>query len=165
LNDAEISKKERYLRLRREHMQYPTFRRNGWPIGSGMVESGNKVVMQARLKGAGMRWHRTSVNLMLALRMALCNHRWHENWQHQGKHQHQVREQQRWYKHQHQVREQQRWYKQQQRVAKRLEKKKELQAALAPPPPPPSPAPKKGRTEAQNRWGRQTFSPRLLRQG
>ncbi len=37
-------------------MQYPHYRQHGWPIGSGMVESANKVVVQARIKGAGMRF-------------------------------------------------------------------------------------------------------------
>lgn len=42
------------LRKREALMQYPTYRGAGWPIGSGMVESANKLVMQPRLKGAGM---------------------------------------------------------------------------------------------------------------
>ena len=36
-------------------MQYPTYQEAGWPIGSGSVESANKLVVEARLKGAGMR--------------------------------------------------------------------------------------------------------------
>ena len=32
----------RYLRKREACMQYPAFQQAGWPIGSGMVESGNK---------------------------------------------------------------------------------------------------------------------------
>lgn len=51
-----------------------------WPIGSGMVESANKQVMQARLKGPGMHWARKNVNPMLALRTAVCNDRWEEAW-------------------------------------------------------------------------------------
>ena len=62
-------------------MDYPTYRQQGWPIGSGSVESANKRVMQARLKGAGMRWERAHVNPMLALRTAVCNERWDESWQ------------------------------------------------------------------------------------
>lgn len=65
-----------YLEKREDHMQYPMFMRQGWPIGSGAVESGNKVVVEARLKGAGMHWARESVNPMLALRNALCSGRW-----------------------------------------------------------------------------------------
>ena len=62
-------------------MDYPTYRQQGWPIGSGSVESANKRVMQARLTRAGMRWERAHVNPMLALRTAICNERWDESWQ------------------------------------------------------------------------------------
>src|SRR4029434_215935 len=61
--------------------QYGVFQAEGWPIGSGMVESANKVVVEARLKGAGMHWSRASVNPLLALRNAVCNARWAETWQ------------------------------------------------------------------------------------
>ncbi|HEX6553587.1 MAG TPA: hypothetical protein VF026_12550 [Ktedonobacteraceae bacterium] len=45
-----------YLQKREAQMQYPTYQADGWPIGSGSVESANKLVVEARLKGAGMRW-------------------------------------------------------------------------------------------------------------
>ncbi len=62
-------------------MQYPALQKADWHIGSSMVESGNKLVMQARLKGAGMHWKPKQVNPMLALRsMNLCNERWQEGW-------------------------------------------------------------------------------------
>jgi hypothetical protein len=61
-------------------MQYPLFQAQGCPIGSGMVESGNKLVVEARLKGPGMHWAETSVNPMLALRNLLCSGRWREDW-------------------------------------------------------------------------------------
>jgi hypothetical protein len=35
-------------------MQYLSYQRQGRPIGSGMVESANKLSMQARLKGPYM---------------------------------------------------------------------------------------------------------------
>src|SRR6266700_1497231 len=50
-----IKEKLAYLHKREAHMQYPTYQAAGWPIGSGSVESANKVVVEARLKGAGMR--------------------------------------------------------------------------------------------------------------
>ena len=65
-----------YLRKREAMMQYPEYQEQGWPIGSGMVESANKVVVEARLKGAGMHWERSHVNPMLTLRNAVCNERW-----------------------------------------------------------------------------------------
>jgi hypothetical protein len=70
-----------YLRKREALMHYPEFRKHGWPIGSGSVESANKLVVEARLKGAGMHWERKNVNPLLALRNGVCNERWSEMWQ------------------------------------------------------------------------------------
>lgn len=78
----EVQEHLNYLCKREALMQYPSYQQEGWPIGSGMVESGNKVVMQARLKGAGMRWAPQHVNSMLALRTAVCNDRWVEAYEH-----------------------------------------------------------------------------------
>ncbi len=61
-------------------MQYPSFQQQGWPIGSGMLESGNKLVVEARLKGAGMHWARPHVNGMLGLRNIVCSDRWSQEW-------------------------------------------------------------------------------------
>jgi hypothetical protein len=69
-----------YLEKRRLQMQYPQFQTQGWPIGSGMVESGNKLVVEARLKGAGMHWKRDNVDPMLGLRNIICSDRWSEDW-------------------------------------------------------------------------------------
>ncbi len=69
-----------YLQKRETHLQYPTYQEAGWPIGSGSVESANKGVVEARLKGAGMRWGRQNVNPMLVLRNAVCNRQWNETW-------------------------------------------------------------------------------------
>ncbi len=71
----------RYLEKRLPMLDYPHFRRQQIPIGSGIVESGHKVVMQSRMKQAGMRWAEANLNPMLALRVALCNRRWRESWQ------------------------------------------------------------------------------------
>ncbi len=69
-----------YLEKRRAQMQYHLFQAQGWPIGSGAMESANKVVVEARLKGAGMHWARPHVDPMLALRNIVCNDRWEEDW-------------------------------------------------------------------------------------
>jgi hypothetical protein len=37
-------------------------------VGSGAIESGNKVVMQKRLKLAGMRWNEITAQYLLTLR-------------------------------------------------------------------------------------------------
>lgn len=69
-----------YLTKRRAQLAYAAFRAAGLPIGSGAVESPNKLVVEARLKGAGMHWARPNVNPMLALRNAACSDRWEEAW-------------------------------------------------------------------------------------
>ena len=69
-----------YLEKRENQMQYPQFQAQGWPIGSGIVESGNKLVVEVRLKGSGMHWAEPNVNPMLALRNILCSDRWKEEW-------------------------------------------------------------------------------------
>lgn len=69
-----------YLEKRVEQLAYPTFQAAGWPIGSGSVESANKLVVQERMKGPGMHWAEAHVNPMLALRNAICNDRWDEVW-------------------------------------------------------------------------------------
>ncbi len=76
-----IQEKLAYLQKREAHMQYPSYQEAGWPIGSGSVESANKLVVEARLKGAGMRWHRQNVNPMLVLRNAVCNREWKQTWE------------------------------------------------------------------------------------
>src|SRR5438128_458901 len=90
-----IQEKLAYLQKREAHMQYPIYQAAGWPIGSGSVESANKVVVEARLKGAGMRWGRHNVNPMLSLRNAVCNRRWQETWQATRRQRQQSRQQQR----------------------------------------------------------------------
>jgi hypothetical protein len=69
-----------YLEKRRDQLRYARFQRLGYPLGSGIVESANKLVVEARLKGAGMHWARAHVNPLLALRGAACSDRWGEAW-------------------------------------------------------------------------------------
>lgn len=77
---AQAAKTLEYFESREEQLQYPTFRAAGWPIGSGAVESGNKQVVEERLKGPGMFWAAAHVDPMLALRNATCSGRWEEGW-------------------------------------------------------------------------------------
>lgn len=75
-----VDKSLHYLRPRQEMMQYAHFQAQGYPIGSGSVESANKLVVQSRMKQAGMRWELAHVNGMLAMRNLVCNERWQEGW-------------------------------------------------------------------------------------
>ena len=69
-----------YLRRRPQMTTYAHFRAQGYPIGSGSVESANKLVVQSRMKQAGMRLGPGHVNAMLAMRNLACNDRWREGW-------------------------------------------------------------------------------------
>ena len=151
-----IDEAVRYFSTRLPQMQYPQFQADGWPIGSGLVESAIKVVMQARLKGAGMHWEGHNVNPMLALRCAISSDRWTETWQ----------QQERW---QQEARQQRRQQQVAQRRAARLRRLRLLILRLWLFRPKqgrkPAPAPRKGRTEGQRRWGRETFSQRAIQEG
>lgn len=69
-----------YLDKRRAQLRYAVFQAAGYPIGSGAAESANKLVTEARLKGAGMRWAPAAIDPMVALRTVECADRWTEVW-------------------------------------------------------------------------------------
>lgn len=69
-----------YLQPRLAQMAYASFAAQGFPIGSGIVESANKLVVEARLKGAGMHWAEANVDPMLALRCVIGGKRWEQVW-------------------------------------------------------------------------------------
>ena len=73
-----IANRLAYFEKRQAHLAYATFQQQGYPIGSGIVESANKLVVEARLKGAGMHWAPAHVDPMVALRTIVCADRWDE---------------------------------------------------------------------------------------
>ena len=76
----DIRRVRQYLEKRATLIDYPAFLAEGLPIGSGIVESANKLVVEARLKGAGMHWERSHANELLALRSVICSGRWEGQW-------------------------------------------------------------------------------------
>ena len=64
-----------YLERHREHIDYAAYKTLGWPLGSGMVESACKWLIQQRFKGVGMRWSEDGFNHLLHLRLAWVNGR------------------------------------------------------------------------------------------
>jgi hypothetical protein len=62
-----------YLAAHRERTAYHTFRRGGYPLGSGGIESSNKFICHVRLKRSGAWWYEVNSNQMLALRCAKYN--------------------------------------------------------------------------------------------
>jgi hypothetical protein len=62
-----------YLEGHREHINYDQYKDLGLPIGSGMVESACKWLIQQRFKCVGMRWSEDGFNHLLHLRLAWVN--------------------------------------------------------------------------------------------
>jgi hypothetical protein len=69
-----------YLEKRHAQIQYAAFAAQGYPIGDGAVESANKLLVEARLKGAGMHWAREHVNPLVALRTLVYCGWWAQAW-------------------------------------------------------------------------------------
>ena len=70
LDTAGLSKQSHYFHTHKRRMQYQTFIEEGYPVGSGTVESGVKQYKH-RLTGAGMRWSRPGAEQMLVIRGAV----------------------------------------------------------------------------------------------
>ena len=64
-----------YLDKHRDHINYEKFKELGLPIGSGLVESACKWLIQQRFKGVGMRWSDDGFNHLLHLRLSWVNGR------------------------------------------------------------------------------------------
>jgi hypothetical protein len=69
----EIAQVRQYLLTHQEHLRYRQFKKQGFPIGSGMVESACKWLITQRFKGVGMRWSKDGFNHLLHLRLAWVN--------------------------------------------------------------------------------------------
>jgi hypothetical protein len=57
-----------YITNNINNIDYQEYQRRNWFIGSGIVESANKTILQDRLKRAGMRWNVQYAQAMLSLR-------------------------------------------------------------------------------------------------
>lgn len=67
-----------YLENNKDKIDYSTYERNGWFIGSGAIESSNKTVVQLRLKQAGMRWSVDGANYLITLRCMYESDNWNK---------------------------------------------------------------------------------------
>jgi len=70
-----------YFQAHRQHMDYPRYRRKGWPIGSGVTESAVKL-FNKRVKGTEQFWSLAGVEAILALRALWLSQdaRWERHW-------------------------------------------------------------------------------------
>jgi hypothetical protein len=57
-----------YISNNIRNIDYAAYEKKGYFIGSGAIESGNKLILQDRLKRAGMRWNTDSAQALLSLK-------------------------------------------------------------------------------------------------
>jgi len=67
-----LRKTVNYFAQRRDRMDYPRYRKNGWPIGSGVTESGVKLYNK-RVKGTEQFWNINGAEAILQLRSEWLN--------------------------------------------------------------------------------------------
>lgn len=65
-----------YISNNINHIDYAAYEKKGYFIGSGAIESGNKIVLQDRLKRAGMRWNPATAQAMLTLKSKAESNLW-----------------------------------------------------------------------------------------
>ena len=70
-----------YIWNNRRRMRYPEFEKQSFCTSTGVVESGCKVVVGARLKRAGMHWTVKGANAIIALRCSKLSGRFEDFWQ------------------------------------------------------------------------------------
>jgi len=79
LEQAQLEDNARYFKNHQRRMQYHTFKADGYPIGSGTVESTIKQYKE-RLTGAGMKWSRTGAEKMFVIRSSILGDNFDELW-------------------------------------------------------------------------------------
>ncbi len=79
LEDKGLAGQARYFHQHQRRMRYQEFREEGYPIGSGTVESGIKQ-FKVRLTGPGMRWSRAGAQRMLTIRTAVLDQTFDQLW-------------------------------------------------------------------------------------
>jgi hypothetical protein len=66
-----------YITNNINNVDYAAYEKKGYYVGSGAIESGNKLIVQDRLKRAGMRWNHETAQYILSLRAKVESGRWH----------------------------------------------------------------------------------------
>ena len=65
-----------YLQRNRPYMDYARYLKNGWPIGTGVVEGTCRHLVKDRMERSGMRWTLAGAEALLALRAIQENGDW-----------------------------------------------------------------------------------------
>jgi hypothetical protein len=77
---APVHAAHRYLSNRTDCLDYPRALALGLPIGSGLIESGHRHVLHARLKKAGTAWISNHADQIAHLRVLRSNNQWLSLW-------------------------------------------------------------------------------------
>jgi hypothetical protein len=70
-----------YLEENKDRMRYADFRKQGFFVGSGVIEAACKSIIGARLKQSGMEWTVRGANAIIALRCAMLSDRFEDFWE------------------------------------------------------------------------------------
>ena len=70
-----------FLQRHKELMRYADFRKQGFFIGSGVVEAGCKTVIGMRMKQSGMEWSLRGANAIISLRCVMKSGRLEDYWE------------------------------------------------------------------------------------
>lgn len=79
-NEQAVEEQLAYFVHNVARMKYRTFRRQGFFIGSGVVEAGCKTIIGSRCKQSGMFWGQPGAQNVLALRCVSASRRTHAFW-------------------------------------------------------------------------------------
>ena len=70
-----------YFENNRLRMRYAEYQKQGYFIGSGVMEAGCKTIVGQRLKQSGMRWTVRGANAIIALRCCQMSNQWEDYWE------------------------------------------------------------------------------------
>ena len=78
--ESPVRAAHRYLTNRADCLDYPRALKLDLPIGSGLIESGHRHVLHARLKKAGTAWLPGHADQIAHLRVLRANNQWEALW-------------------------------------------------------------------------------------
>ena len=74
-----LQREANYFEQNKERMRYPKFRKQGFFVGSGVIEAGCKTII-GRLKQSGMFWTVRGANAIIALRCCQLSGKFEDYW-------------------------------------------------------------------------------------
>lgn len=76
--EAPVRAARRYMGRRLDQLDFARALELGLPIGSGLIESGHRHVLQARLKQPGAAWLLENAEAVAQLRVPRASHQWNQ---------------------------------------------------------------------------------------